>query len=139
MSISVDSDDAFESDPSGAEDVETEASSIMNEEYEVGELKHLLRDRQEDIEGACKWVCWGSLSDGVNPGLSLTTSGIVGLPLSTQEAARIIQESELGSSGSDEAQESSNMLCKLSTDRFELRNPAWQEQGSSRSPQRPLV
>jgi len=28
----------------------------------------------------------GSLSDGVNPGLTLRSSGIVGLPLSTQEA-----------------------------------------------------
>lgn len=95
-------------------------------ESRVDEIKDSIRQHLDDIQGAGEWASWASLTDGVNPGLSLKSSGIVGLPLSTPAALRIKQESGLGRSGGGEPENSADLLCKLSTDDFELRNPAWQ-------------
>lgn len=127
MSDYTDEDDPLEFDLHNAGDVQSALSSKdQARESKVGEIKDLIRDHLDDIEGAREWASWASLSDGVNPGLSLKSSGIVGLPLSTQEALRIKQESGLERSGGDEPENSPDFLCELSTDAFELRNPAWQ-------------
>lgn len=126
--MNEDEDDPSEFDHYDAGKFESKISAIKNQarEPEVDGIKDLIRDHLDDIEGAREWASWASLSDGINPGLSLKSSGIVGLPLSTQEASRIKQESGLERSGGDEPKNSPDLLCELSTDRFELRNPAWQ-------------
>lgn len=119
------SEDASVCGKSSVEDVETKASSIVNDE--VSEIKDLFRDHLDNLRGASDWACWSSLSDEVNPGSTLESSGIVGLPLSARDASRIKQESGLEGPSHNASEDTTGIVCKLSADHFKLRNPAWQK------------
>ncbi|KAL8851650.1 MAG: hypothetical protein Q9221_003487 [Calogaya cf. arnoldii] len=64
------------------------------------------------------WAFGGLLEDAPNPGLTLKGSGIVGLPLSPEDANRLRKESALHTPSTSDS-------CLLKPKSFELRNPAW--------------
>ena len=105
------------------EDVETKASSITDEDDvpELDEVKEVLRDHLDNIEGGHDWATWGKVSDEVDPGITLGKSGVVGLPLSTYDASRIRQESKLKIRDQETSGGAANVFCQLSADHFKLR------------------
>jgi len=62
MSDYMNEDDPLEFDLYSVEDVEKKISSLKNRarESRVGEIKDLIRDDLDDIEGASEWASWAA-------------------------------------------------------------------------------
>ena len=117
----------------GKEDEEEEGEGVEEwDEFEddasdLSDIQHSLFEALEDIDEARLWAFYGPLPPSTPiPGLCLSQGGVVGLPLSSMDAARIKgHASQLGLE-SDSIVDDNDPTCDLDLSQFELRNPDWQ-------------
>lgn len=91
----------------------------------IDDIKEILQNCLDGISSIADqdWAFGDRLDQAPNLGLTLKSRGIVGLPLSAQDAGRIRKEAN-----PDHPPDTmSGNACVLSPDRFELRNPAWNQ------------
>lgn len=90
--------------------------SKEDEIWKIEETKECIRNCLDSISSAADeaWAFGGHLDDAPNTGLTLSSSGVVGLPLSSHGADRIRAEAKQNTGP-----------CVLGPDSFKLRNPAW--------------
>ena len=73
------------------------------------------------------WASCGPIHhDCPIPGLWLSQSGVVGLPLSSMDASRIKQHASQSGLKSNPIVDNTDLTCDLDPSQFELRNPFWQ-------------
>ena len=107
-------------------DLETEPSSPVD--HGLPNIKKVLQDGLDCVTKAANinWAFGGALLQPVNPGLTLKKSGIVGLPLSVNDIARIQEVAETCPSSVDETISNERTHWRISPDQFTLQNPAWE-------------
>lgn len=91
----------------------------------IEELEECLTNVQSDGS----FAMFEALNNAPNPGLYLKSSGVVGLPLSDNDAQAIISASHEAPFGKGEetiVDTSVRKTWEISLGEFELRNPAWQ-------------
>ena len=116
------------SDNEISEDVENDSDSSVDTDQRMKEVREVLQNTPDGVSSASDqdWVGWQGTTNPINPGLTLKSSGIVGLPLSDSDAVRIAREATVD--GKDIAtKKAPGDHCDLALDKFELRNPAWHE------------
>lgn len=119
--ISEDDDD--QSDSSSEEN---ESVSSVDLDDKINEVREVVRDGLDGVSSNADqgWAFGAIITQAINPGLTLKSSGIVGLPLSTSDASRIAGEAKVGNADVL-GDNGSRLSCDLSPDAFELRDPAW--------------
>lgn len=114
------------SDNEITEDVENDSDSNVDTDQRMKDVREVLQNTLDGVSSASDqdWVDWHGTKNPINPGLTLKSSGIVGLPLSDSDAVRIAREAMVD--GKDFATKKvPGDHCDLALDKFELRNPAW--------------
>ncbi len=83
----------------------------------------------DEVQTAGSFAIFEPLSSTINPGLHVKGAGTIGLPLSDRDAKAVILASSEASSGNNEPSTDVTMknVWELSSDCFEVRNPAWQK------------
>ncbi|KAL8960893.1 MAG: hypothetical protein Q9193_002474 [Seirophora villosa] len=125
-----DSDEASEQDDESGPQSEEQNSSDESDgshldRVGIDDVKESIQNCIDGISSTADkdWAFGNRLDQAPNPGLTLKRSGVVGLPLSHQEADRIRREAKHGD-GLDKLPEVS---CVLGPELFELGNPAWSD------------
>lgn len=114
-------------DESGPQSEEQDSSDISDgshlDRVGIDDVKESIQNCIDGISSTADkdWAFGSRLDQAPNPGLTLKRSGVVGLPLSHQEADRIRREAKYGD-GLDKLPEVS---CVLGPELFEFGNPAW--------------
>lgn len=122
--LSSNEDTGEESSSESEIDSSSQASEVPEEvTRELHEIKQVLRKGLDGISSfADQDRAFGGRLDGApNPGLTLKSSGILGLPLSPRDLFRIRHEADW----EDEVKHRTGYSCIVGSDRFELKNPAW--------------
>ncbi|KAI9775128.1 MAG: hypothetical protein M1839_001439 [Geoglossum umbratile] len=89
-------------------------------------IKQQLHSALSRIASTGSFTTFNPCLNAPNPGLFVKDIGFISLPLLERDAHSIIQAS-LQSFGKDFALASARMIKELDPERFELRNPAWQQ------------
>ena len=107
---------------------ENDSDGSVDTDQRMTDVREVLQNTLDGVSSALDQDCveCHGTKNPINPGLTLKSSGIVGLPLSNSDAVRIAREATVG--GKDiAATETLGYDCDLGPDKFELRNPAWHQ------------
>ena len=94
----------------------------------MNDVREVIQNTLDGVNSTAdqQWAFDAAVTQFTNPGLTLQSSGIVGLPLSYSDALRIAKEASVD--GQDIfSKDTSSCYCGLSREKFELRNPAWHQ------------
>ena len=117
----------------GKEDEEEEVEEIEESDEDddnardLSDIQYSLFTALQDVDEARLWASYGPIHhDCPIPGLCLSQSGVVGLPLSSMDASRIKQHASQSGLKSNPIVDNTDLTCDLDPSQFELRNPFWQ-------------